>query len=226
MSSPFDFFDEIFVINLDRRKDKLEQVMGEFARIGIADRVKRAPAIEEKHGFDGCRLSHGMIASYAKKHGLKNVLVFEDDVIFQPVLTEKTDINEMLGASVAQLSAVPKWDMFYLGCNMKSPAENFGSIAKIGRAFATHAVCYNEEFFDRLTDYAFSDLSQHGTGWGSLRRIDVWMYHLQTANAIDCYSCVPMIALQRPGFSDVVGVHKDYNEQIISNQRKFLFTSQ
>ena len=41
LSNPFDFFEDIFCINLDSRKDRCELVNEEFKKIGIENKVKR-----------------------------------------------------------------------------------------------------------------------------------------------------------------------------------------
>jgi hypothetical protein len=46
MKNPFDYFDAIYCINLDRRTDRWEAVKREFAKIDILDRVIRFSAIE------------------------------------------------------------------------------------------------------------------------------------------------------------------------------------
>lgn len=42
----FDCFDAIYCVNLERRSDRWEKVMLEFAKIGISDLVVRHKAIE------------------------------------------------------------------------------------------------------------------------------------------------------------------------------------
>jgi len=46
MKNPFDFFNKIYCINLDRRSDRWEKVSKEFESIEIYDRVERFSAFE------------------------------------------------------------------------------------------------------------------------------------------------------------------------------------
>ena len=41
MNNPFDYFDEIYCINLDHRKDRWQHAQEEFKKVGILDRVQR-----------------------------------------------------------------------------------------------------------------------------------------------------------------------------------------
>ena len=78
----FDYFDEIYCINLDSRPDRWQHAQLEFKKAGIEDRVQRFSAIKENDGRVGVIKSNLAIVKMAKEKNLKNVLVFEDDVEF------------------------------------------------------------------------------------------------------------------------------------------------
>ena len=93
MNNPFDFFEEMYCVNLDERTDRWEHAQKEFEKAGIKDRVQRFSAIRDDDGRVGIIKSNLGVVKLAKKKGLKNVLVFEDDVEFivdnpQEVLAE------------------------------------------------------------------------------------------------------------------------------------------
>lgn len=68
---PFDFFDEIFCINLDRRADRWELAQKEFNKLGILNKVTRFSAIENAHAEKGCFESHLQCIFSAKERGFK-----------------------------------------------------------------------------------------------------------------------------------------------------------
>jgi GR25 family glycosyltransferase involved in LPS biosynthesis len=107
---PFDFFDEIFCINLDRRADRWELAQKEFNKLGILNKVTRFSAIENAHAEKGCFESHLQCIFSAKERGLNNVLIFEDDVAFLPCYSEKKLIKSM-----ELLHEKDDWEFFYLG---------------------------------------------------------------------------------------------------------------
>ena len=76
----FDYFDEIYCINLDRRPQRWEMAQKEFDKLGILDKVKRFSAIDDLGGKRGCFESHMKIIHMAKENKLDNVFIFEDDV--------------------------------------------------------------------------------------------------------------------------------------------------
>src|SRR5210317_257136 len=94
MSGPFSFFDGIYCICCDRSPELWAQAVGQFKALGIADRVQRYSTAEHdrKLGFGEMprgpqrawagTTCHVAIIEEAKKRGLENVLIFEDDVKF------------------------------------------------------------------------------------------------------------------------------------------------
>ena len=148
IGGPFHYFDAIYCINLDAQTDRWEGVMQRFESLGIGARVQRFSAIETPMNHQiGCVLSHRAIIAEAKKHGLRNVLVFEDDVVFAP------DVLEALGRSIGELKNVP-WDLLYLGgydpFQSSEKLNGCKYLDKPGYLTCTHAIAYNETIYDRI----------------------------------------------------------------------------
>lgn len=107
---PFEYFEEIYCINLERRKDRWNLCQEEFEKIGILDKVKRFDAVDnKKNPKQGCYESHMGVIRLAYEQKLKNVLIFEDDVAF----LKKYDENKLSNA-LSYLDT-QSWDFFYLG---------------------------------------------------------------------------------------------------------------
>jgi GR25 family glycosyltransferase involved in LPS biosynthesis len=141
MKNPLDYFDAIYCINLDKRKDRWEHMSVQFEKLGISDRVERFSAIDcdtkdkrndigiEEYGMEfntgkewnyqyplpgatGGTMSHREVVKLAKNRGLKNVLILEDDIeIFD-------NWGEVLGCALTELDE-HDWHLFYLGWNFK-----------------------------------------------------------------------------------------------------------
>ena len=109
MGVAFKYFEEILCINLDRRQDRWELMQSEFKKIGILSRVKRFSAIEDQNGEKGCFESHMQCILYAREKKLKNILIFEDDVVFLPCYDEKK-----IAKSIDVLSD-HSWEFYYMG---------------------------------------------------------------------------------------------------------------
>lgn len=78
-----DIIDKIFLINLDKRKDRLDEFMIQYNRLGLdLSKLERFPAILREDPCVGCTLSHLEIIKIAKHRGYKNIIIFEDDFDF------------------------------------------------------------------------------------------------------------------------------------------------
>jgi GR25 family glycosyltransferase involved in LPS biosynthesis len=148
LQSPFAFFDAIYCINLDGASDRWESVASHFERAGIARRVRKFPAISTPSNHHiGCALSHRGIVQEARSQGLKNVLVFEDDVI----LTR--DAASHLRLALSELDG-RDWDLLYLGAcrwEHKFPlVEGCTHLEKAGPVTCSFAIAYHESVYDRI----------------------------------------------------------------------------
>lgn len=73
--------DKIFYINLEKRKDRREEIEKELNTFGL--KYERFEAIETPgFGCLGCELSHLSVLKMAKERGYKNILILEDDFTF------------------------------------------------------------------------------------------------------------------------------------------------
>lgn len=79
-----DYIDKIFLINLDKRKDRLEDFMREYKRLNLdLSKLERFSAIyRPDNPCIGCTLSHLEVIKISKERGYKNVIIFEDDFDF------------------------------------------------------------------------------------------------------------------------------------------------
>jgi GR25 family glycosyltransferase involved in LPS biosynthesis len=148
IAGPFHFFDAIYCINVEGETERWKSVMKRFQELGIAERVRRFPAIETPSNHHiGCALSHRSVIAEARKYGLRNVLVFEDDVIFAP------DTLDALGRSVAELRG-RSWGMLFLGgCawgKTYEKAEGCTYLEVPRRMTCSHALAYHESIYDRI----------------------------------------------------------------------------
>ena len=180
------FFKDSFVINTAKREDRrqLFESMLKRADIGV---VKRFEAIVDlKDGAWGCAQSHLAIVRLAKEQGLENVLIFEDDAQFVD------SFSKQIEPSLTELSLLD-WNFFYLGGRLMSQAKRIGSnLARIGMVYTTHAYAIKHTIYDEILKYDHKrDIA-----------IDVHYANLTCRNS--SYACLPMVAYQRPGYSDLL----------------------
>jgi len=213
--NPFDFFDKIFYINLESRPERRATVEKLFNKYSI--KAERFPAIQlspeqnEDLRQDGCyfrgderpeharftkscSLSHLSVTLRAKLMGYKNVLIFEDDVVF------REDILKKLSLALEDLKKQEKWDMFYIGCNplrYKKVTDNLG-LSK--GALAAHAYAINSHFYDTILNIPFK----------SLPSTDMYYHNLGLDDNNRIFMALENLAWQSPGYSTLEETNVDY----------------
>jgi GR25 family glycosyltransferase involved in LPS biosynthesis len=158
-------FDHAFVLNLDIDKDRYTLVDARLRAIGIvAERIPcKVPS--EKGGFKskgirGCTESHEKAVKLAKERGYKNILIFEDDVIFRNNFLK---LWEPLKARLSTLN----YDLFYFYdwgrrdsrkrviinklFEWTKRQQNI-DIISIDSTLCNHAYAVNSPFYDKMLD--------------------------------------------------------------------------
>lgn len=216
---PFDFFDKVYFINLDKRVDRRNEVIIELDKHGI--NAERFSAVElglnesnemTKNGaaiWDikvlphytqdqlnrkvrsqrSCTLSHLQIVKEAKSNGFKNVLIFEDDVVFN----DEVDFTASITNALKELKT-KNWDMFVLGCNPRTTFNKDGKyLARLGGFYNAHAVALNSQCYDKVLNLNFKTSIV----------IDQYYFGLCVDKIVSAYTPIVPLAFQRDSFSDV-----------------------
>jgi len=181
-------------INLDRRPDRWQRMQTEFARYGVED-VRRFSAVDgstvqlpanwnHTAGAYGCLLSHLAVVQEARRLGHKSVLIFEDDVVFDPEFEAKF---------VSFVEQVPSdWDMLYFGALHKDePSKISERVQRITNANSTFAYALKHTVYD-----AFLELNARAE-----HVLDVNLRALQ--ERFNCYCFMPNLAWVQIEYSDV-----------------------
>ena len=193
----FENFNKVVCINLHHRTDRkinfLSQCniynLGEFdffTAINGNDLTNTHPI---SNGNFGLIMSNIEILKKAKEDNLKNILIIEDDCIF----------NDNIKNIKPYLDALPNdWDMFYLGGNhnigwngITEPVIINDKIVKLHNTYTTHFVLINSNMFDIL----INELSKF------LHPIDVTYSMIQKKYNVYCTKNT--IATQQEGYSDI-----------------------
>jgi GR25 family glycosyltransferase involved in LPS biosynthesis len=204
-----EYFDKAFCINLDRRTDRWEEVQPIFQRENIE--IERFSACDGNKEFSlpiveggaasnaelGGAKSHMDVIIKAKELGLKNVLVFEDDVDLIP------NINEEFSKVLEQIPN--DWDMIYFGGNhVKSPQQVNDFVYKIYWTYAIQMYAVNSKFFDELINFLDDKIIKILNNEHTLQpsvAADYFMAQLHESK--NCYVIRPHFTWQKEGFSDI-----------------------
>lgn len=195
------FFDYIYVINLDKRKDRWEQIKGELSKLGVADRAIRIPGVDLGN-HTGCTASHKKFLDAAIANGRGVSLVLEDDAMVCP------DWQKSLISGVAKIP--DDWDILYLGYNLDPTSgipPDFVSrhLLELHGCLTTHMYAVNCNRLDRIK--RFRELMETNS---NIIQIDMLYLHIALTQGYKTYAIYPMVATQRPGFSDISGFNVSY----------------
>lgn len=192
------YFDKVYFINLDSRKDRLQSITNQLNHYKI-DAERITGIIPEKNPYKiskgelGCLLSHKQIWTDALDNNYKSVCVLEDDIIFKdyfPII-----FNRFIGQ-------VPdNWDMLYFCGN------NFFGLSKIDEyvfktkgTLTTCSYCIKNTVIKKVIDHIGTDYK---------KPIDSYLAELHAS--INTYVAVPSITYQMNDFSDIQNKLVDYS---------------
>lgn len=215
-----DYFDNIFLINLERRSDRLEEFRAKADKIGFRFEVFNAfdgKKIDEDFvyngkkinitpnqyyfgGFDnyaksqlGCLLSHLGVLKLAKERGYKKFLVLEDDCDFTDDFEQKfNNFCEDFNRD---------WDMFYFSGSMPETSESFETYRRLISCHTTHSYAVNSRCIDELIEFTEGNIN--------LMPIDSNYTHIQSK--LECYIAFPFLTYQAEGFSDIQNINVNYD---------------
>ena len=186
-------FPDKICINLDRRPDRWQRMQRKFDRHGIHS-VRRFSALDgdalsvptnwfHTRGAYGCLVSHLEVVREARRLGLSQVLIFEDDVVFDPELQGRFD---------NYFGQLPRdWHMLYFGALHKDdPIKISDNIVRITRANSTYAYVLRDAVFD-----AFIELNSRAE-----TVLDDASFILQ--QQFNCYCFTPHLAWVETDYSD------------------------
>jgi len=212
MPKALDSFDRILCINLDERPDRWRQMQETTSPMLGSATLERFPAIKPDlaqarvhNGRAGCLLSHRRAIEQAYDDGLDSVLVFEDDVWFDP------DFDQRAQQAIASLQAT-NWDIFYLGFTPKAALLPAGDgLVRTYGGITTHAIAYHRRAMPTLLDQ-LPDESGVLRFLSQYKSIDRY-YWQHLAPQLNCYASRPLLAFQRNDFSDIQQNTTTSNEQ-------------
>lgn len=191
------YFDQVFLINLPHRHDRLMSSMAELKKFEI--NFERFEAIPNMDGRQGLYDTMMELFKLSLKRGYKRILVFEDDLTF---LVDPTEVMTKV------IEQIPEcWDLLYLGCNHTVPFQKKWSenILRNERSFATHSVGYSKYTMQRL-----------------INETPTLPYDVMLADGIqkDGLSfCVnPILVSQKPGYSNIENRYVKHYADFLENR--------
>jgi hypothetical protein len=210
-----DQFDRVFVINLDKRADRLQAMEAQLQSIGYGfnARIRRISATQvgsaegfRSVGARGCFLSHLTCINEAVADNAGSLLILEDDVDFVPGFGQ-------LQKPVADALARGGWDVFY-GGHLIDPQQfatgtapltaGLRSVTADTGIVTAHCVAFAGTKLREVQDYLTAMLGrQAGDPQGGPMDVDgAYSWYRRTSGARTAIAD-PQLAGQRASSSDI-----------------------
>ena len=174
-------------------------------------------AIKHTNGHIGCFLSHKKCSQIAKKLGLKNIIIMEDDCILN--LLYKYNFPLKLLNINNFLDSYDNWDIFLGGCNktqgtdiIKKTNCQTENIYQIKIGTTSHLIIYNFTCYDFFLNWDITINTNEE--FEPLDRI--WF------NKLKALTIIPFIAYQLNGFSSIGNCKLDYYRKIQITENRLL----
>ncbi len=193
------------VIGLERREDRLKLIPDEMKKLGIDWTFY--PAVDPAQDYGYMRNT-----AYSFTEILKDItgdlLICETDVTFL------YQAREIFDKAYNQLPG--DWDMLYLGGNIHIKAEEYSeNLYRIrGGVHCNHAILYSEKSRNFILD-------NYNWQTNEIAPFDEWLYHVGQ-NIMNCFICSPIVAYQRPSYSDYSKCWADYYIEMRSHEIQFI----
>jgi hypothetical protein len=181
-----EFFDKVVCLTQERRYDRQQFFQREAEKYGFE--FEYHYAIECDDPVESFCFS--MKDILLKNCALNNFLVVEDDCNFR--------LYDRLGVCFSELPN--DWDLFYLGGNCTKAKKFSKNLRRVKYSLCTHAVAY--------TGKAAKEIAE-GYEMKEGQLFDTWLAECYQASH-ECYIAYPMIAIQRPVYSDLWSRDVDY----------------
>jgi GR25 family glycosyltransferase involved in LPS biosynthesis len=147
-------FDRIYCISLVNRPDRYKAALSQFQRIGLGDLVEFT--LVDKHPTNS---EHGIFESHMAclraglAAGARQILIFEDDILFSNFSPER------LRRAVQFMESSRDWKLFFFGCFVNSSRKTpFRSVVKVDYRCCAHGYVISRAFAEKLVQLPWQNI--------------------------------------------------------------------
>ncbi|MGX5089122.1 glycosyl hydrolase family 25 [Enterobacter sp. UPMP2052] len=199
--------DKIVFINLEQRPDRLASIMAELQKMNApSEKILRFNAIKEKNGALGCAKSHLNVLIMAQINGWNNVLILEDDMVFEKdsasIIRTNIFLNELVQTN---------WDVGFLSASYYIIKKVKRYFYKVEFAFLANSYLVNKSYYKKLMhNYAQAIYRlEQGEPRNKVGLDTHWLTLMKEGNWYGVYPCV---GYQKPGLSNIENIEIDRRE--------------
>lgn len=197
------YFDDIFVLNLRKRTDRLQRITEMIAQYGFDYTVYEA--IPYKESLPKNKWCLGLVQTMQKlfteclNAGYERIIILEDDA---KIVVSPETFHGTMNKCVEDLRNI-NWGLFYLGLQACLPFKGYmtKNLLQVNWGQSTHAVAYSKHAMEYLSERFIDE------------PIDNFIVR-EYQPRYNSYCSCPLLVTQEAGFSDILGEHVNWNMYI------------
>ena len=195
-SNSWDFVDKIIYINLEEAIERRKNIEEMFANVP-QDKIIRFNAIKHNNGAIGCSKSHIECLRFAIVNNWNNVLIIEDDLIWN---------NYETSLKVFENLSKKEYDVILLGGVFATFDKD---TYKLYSAQTTTAYFVSKHYYEKLlNNFVEGVVGLIKTNSGGHYAVDQYWKKLQKID--NWYIVNPALIIQRPSYSYIVKENVNY----------------
>lgn len=207
-------FDQIYIINLDHRTDRLEEVNSLLKKYNISFKRQSGVFLKEKYpdvlnnttntsslGHLGCVLSHVNCCIDALNNNYDRILVLEDDINFIHEHIESINYESLL----KEVETVD-WGLFYLGGTYNDKLHKVSTYLDrpTGPVLGTQSVGYSKTVIEKIGKKIPSDPEYYIKDNRLARVLPIDVIYSRSFARSRCIAVNPILCVQNTSISDIV----------------------
>jgi hypothetical protein len=209
--------DNLFYINLEKRKDRLSHVQEELAKLGIAG--ERVCAIETADGVMGSTLSHIRCLEMAKQRNLPHVFICEDDITF---LNPQLLLNNVKKFEKSGL----EWEVLIIGGNNIPPYTQISDFCiRVTNNQTTTGYIVNQKFYDTLLMNFKASIAMLIRNSEKRKECAIYIYWKSLQTSGKWYMIIPPTVVQYENYSDIEKRLVDYRGVLLDLDKSWMFSN-
>ena len=204
-----------YVVNLDERTDRWEQIQNDFKDTDIE--LERVSAIKNDNGHYGIAKSIQKIVQMAKDTNLEYVTIFEDDNMpTENFNSNWSTIKNWLDTDTVWeiFNGSPRIDTKFEGEIYKTLNSSI-SLYKMNTVFALNFICINRKAYDKILNYDSESILTKSVVDSAIDRF------IGSKNNFVNIVCYPFLSLQKSGNSNIQGKYVNFKDDDNAQKEKF-----
>jgi glycosyl transferase family 25 len=203
----------VIYINLDKRKDRNNNVIKELNKIGVENPI-RFKAIELENGALGCSMSHLKCIELAQKKDFEYILICEDDIEFLNPDLFLNQINLFLNSNI-------EWDVIIIAGNNMIPYVPVNDYCiKIFNCQTTTGYIVKKSYYNKLIKNYKDGIEKFlREPTNNNYKIDKYWFNLQRND--NWYLIIPLTIIQKEGYSDIEKKKTNFSKYMLDYNKAY-----